>query len=221
LSQSIWRKDRPAGRGRERIAARAGASEWACRSTTSPRIEIASIDDVRTICACPAGSHRASGADRNAPMATESKPVMIIPREKALFRLDQNGVWHTDDEKFKNQRIVDYFHSMIKRDEDGYFLEQEHRHFIEKVYFPYEDTPLFVFGIIKGDGLTLCLNTGRTLKLDPESLFVKNDDLYARNGEDVMKFHPNALIAIAELIEEADGRYTIDINGKKHPIPGI
>jgi len=67
-------------------------------------------------------------------MANEQKPVMIIPKEKAVFRLDKNGVWHIGDEKFTNKKIINYFHSMIKKDKDGYFLEQEHKHFIEKVY---------------------------------------------------------------------------------------
>ena len=104
---------------------------------------------------------------------------MTIPKEKAVFRLDKNGAWHVDDEKFTNQKIINHFHSLIKKDEDGYFLEQEHSNFIEKVYFSYEDTPLIVFRVIKSDdGLILHLNTGERIKLDPEKLLMKNNNLY-------------------------------------------
>ena len=39
-------------------------------------------------------------------MANEQKPVMIIPKEKAVFRLDKNGVWYIDDEKFTNKILL-------------------------------------------------------------------------------------------------------------------
>ena len=147
---------------------------------------------------------------------------MTIPREKAVFRLDKNGVWYVDDEKFTNQKIINYFHSLIKKDEHGYFLEQEHRDFIEKVYFPYEDTALFVFHVIKSDdGLILRLNTGEQIRLDPEKLFMKNDNLYIRNDEDLIKLNDNALLSLADYMDEADDQYVINIDGKKHLIPTL
>ena len=144
---------------------------------------------------------------------------MIIPREKAVFRLDKNGVWHTGDEKFTNQKIINYFHSIIKKDKDGYFLEQEHKHFIEKVYFHYEDTPLFVFHIIKrDDGLILCLNTGESIELDQEKLLLKDDNLYIENEERVIKFNTNAILSLADYMDVVDDQYFINMDGKRHPI---
>jgi len=151
-------------------------------------------------------------------MANIQKPVKIIPKEKAVFRLDKNGVWHVDDEKFTNQKIINYFHSVIKKDKDGFFIEQEHKHFIEKVYFPYEDTPLFVLRIIKGDGLILCLNTGENIKLNPEKLLIKDDDLYIQNDEDLIKFHEKALLTLADYMDDVDDQYVIQIDGKRHLI---
>jgi len=49
-------------------------------------------------------------------MTKEAKPVRIIPREKAVFSLDKNGNWRSDGEKFRNQRIINYFHALIKKD---------------------------------------------------------------------------------------------------------
>ena len=157
---------------------------------------------------------------RNTIMANEQKPIMTVPKEKALFRLDRNGVWFHGEEKFTNKKIINYFHSIIKKDKDGYFLKQEHKNFIEKVYFPYEDTPLFVFHIIKrDDGLILCLNTGENIKLDPEKLIMKNDNLYVQNDEDLIKLNANALISLAGHMDDVDDQYVININGKRHLIP--
>ena len=152
-------------------------------------------------------------------MANEQKPVMIIPKEKAVFRLDKNGVWHIGDEKFTNQKIINYFHSVIKKDKDGYFLEQEHKHFIEKVYFSYEDTPLFVFRIIERDGLILCLNTGENIKLDPEKLLIKNDNLYIQNAVDLIKLNASAMLSLSNYMDEVDDQYVINIDGEIHLIP--
>jgi len=153
-------------------------------------------------------------------MATDPKPVKIIPREKAVFRLDKNGNWRSDNEKFKNQKIISYFHSLIKKDRDGFFLEQEHEHFIERVYFPYEDTALFVNRIIESDGLILCTNTGKHIALDPEKLFIKNDDLYLQSGEDLIKFNENALLALAGYMDDVeDDQYVIHLDGKRYLIP--
>jgi hypothetical protein len=154
-------------------------------------------------------------------MINEQKPVMTIPKGKAVFRLDKNGVWHINDEKFENKKIINYFHSLIKKDKDGYFLEQEHKHHIEKVYFPYEDTPLFVFRIIKKKGLVLILNTGENIKLDPEKLLMKNDNLYLKNNEDLIKFNDNALLSIADYMDGQDDQYVINIDGEKHLIPSM
>jgi hypothetical protein len=154
-------------------------------------------------------------------MGNESKPVATIPKEEAVFRLDKNGVWYNGDRKFEHQKIIDYFHSMIKRDQNGYYLEQEHRDFIEKVYFPFEDTALFVFRVIDKDGLTLVLNTGKQLKLDPEQLFLQNDRLYLRHDDEIVKFSEEAMFALAEYMEEADGCYFICWEGKEYPIPRV
>ena len=154
-------------------------------------------------------------------MENEPKPVRIIPREKAVFSMDKNGNWRANDEKFTNQRIVKYFHTRIKKDTDGFFLEQEHRHYIEKVYFPYEDTALFVNRIIERDGLILCINTEEQIPLDPQKLFVKNDDLYFQNGEDLIKFKENALLSLSGYMDEVDDQLVIDIDGKRHIVPGM
>jgi len=155
-------------------------------------------------------------------MANEHKPIMTIPKEKTVFRLDKNGVWYNGNEKFTNRKIINYFHSMIKKDEDGFYLGQEHTHYIEKVYFPYEETPLFVFRIIQTDeSLFLHLNTGENIKLEPEALFVRKDTLYAQNGDDLIKFSENAMIALADYMDDENDQYAIIVDGKKYTLPTV
>ncbi len=146
---------------------------------------------------------------------------MTIPREKAVFRLDQNGRWYHGDEQFTNRKIIAYFHSRIRKDDDGYFLHQEHTHYIEKVYFPYEDTPLFVFRVIGNSPLVLCLNTGERISLDIEKLCVKNDHLYLLTGEELIKFNESSMMSLSDYMDEADGRYVIEVDGKRRVIPEI
>lgn len=151
-------------------------------------------------------------------MSNELKPVRIISKEKAVFRLDKNGMWRFADEKFTHRRIIRHFHAAIKRDDDGFFLQQEHRDYIEKVYFPYEDTALFVDRVIARNGFSLCLNTGAEIPLDPRKLLIKGDQLYMHAGQDLVKFKQNALLALADYLDEADGQYAICLNGKRYPI---
>jgi hypothetical protein len=68
---------------------------------------------------------------------------IIIPKERAIFWLDKNGRWHNAHGEFEHKKIIDYFHSSIKRDENGYYLFQKRGDVQEKVYFHYEDTALF------------------------------------------------------------------------------
>lgn len=151
-------------------------------------------------------------------MNDNNENVMVIPKEKAVFRLDKHGVWHTAQGKFENQRIINHFHAAIKKDKDGFFLEQEHSKFTEKVYFPYEETALFVFHILQDDGLILQLNTGEQIRVEPEKLYVNNDSLYMEYGEEIIKFTENAMLLISKFLDDEDDEFCINIDGKRYPI---
>ena len=81
-------------------------------------------------------------------MADKRKEV-IISKEEAVFRMDKYGSWRYNNEKFQHKKIINFFHSSIRKDKHGYHIRQAHRDHVEKVYFPYEDTPLFVFDVEK------------------------------------------------------------------------
>ncbi|MGM0402298.1 MAG: MFS transporter permease [Thermodesulfobacteriota bacterium] len=144
---------------------------------------------------------------------------IIIPREKAVFYLDGQGCWRNEHGKFRNKKIIDYFHRAISRDENGYFVIQDKGGVIEKVYFPYEDTPLFAFDVYFGADVTLLLNTGKEIPLTPEQLFIKSDSLYLQSTEGLVKFTERALMKISDTFEEAEGRLFIRIGSRLYPIP--
>lgn len=153
------------------------------------------------------------------PEAARPAPTeIVIPKENAVFRLDANGCWHNQNGKFGNKKIIDYFHASIRHDAGGYFLFQDRGTCTEKVYFPYEDTALFVFSVVLGDPVTLVLNTGAQLPLEPRKLCVQKDSLYVRVGDQRAKFTDRCLMAVADLLTVEDELYVIRQGGRRHRI---
>jgi hypothetical protein len=144
---------------------------------------------------------------------------IVIPREQALFWLDKNGCWHNETGRFEHKKIIQYFHSCIKRDRDGYFLYQAHDTHTEKVYFPYEDQALFVFDVIQQNDVILVLNTGRKIKLKPRKLFMENDCLYMHLDREIIKFAEQGLLKISQLLEETDEQFYIRVKNRRYRIP--
>jgi len=143
---------------------------------------------------------------------------IVITKENAVFRLDANGCWHNESGQFRNKKIIDFFHTSIRKDDGGYFLFQDRDSFTEKVYFPYEDTALFVFDVILNDPITLVLNTGERSLLEPQKLYAQNDGLYVTIGEHRVKFTERSLMAISGLMTFEDENYFIRLSGRKYPI---
>jgi hypothetical protein len=151
-------------------------------------------------------------------MASEKKSI-IVPKEKALFWMDKNGVWHNEHGKFEHPKIIRHFNRSIQKDDLGYYLSQETDEFEEKVYFPHEETALFVVDISLGKELTLTLNTTEALTLDPAQLFTRNDALYLETPEHCIKFSQNALVKLSRHMEEVGGRFCLTLNQTPHIIP--
>jgi hypothetical protein len=143
---------------------------------------------------------------------------IIIPKERAIFWLDKNGRWHNEHGEFEHKKIIEYFHSSIKRDENGYYLFQKRGDVQEKVYFHYEDTALFAVDLIKDNDITLMLNTRKQIKLMPRNLFIHEDNLYMRMGAETIKFSERGLMKISDLLEYDNDRYFIKIKNRKYKI---
>ena len=89
---------------------------------------------------------------------------------------------------------------------------------ILKVYFNYEDNALFVFDIIKDKDIILVLNTKKQIRLRPQKLFLKDDDLFMQVGEDRIKFVERGLIKISDLIEYENKQYFIRVKNRRYKI---
>ena len=152
----------------------------------------------------------------------ETKEV-VVPKEKAVFRLDAYGRWHNEHGVFEHKKIIDYFHSSIRKDADGYHLFQKHGDdAIEKVYFTYEDTALFVFDVNipnDSDKILLILNTKEKILLDPKALFIQNDNLYLEHGGHRIKFIDRAMLRLAHRLKFDQDQYRIEFSGKIYDIP--
>jgi len=147
---------------------------------------------------------------------------IVIPEDQAVFRLDRNGRWHNASGPFEHRKIIDYFHASIRRDAGGFHLLQERGDCREKVYFPYEDTALFVFELeFDADDVVLTLNTGRKIPMLPGSLFVRNDQLYTRLDGDPVKFTERCLMKLSERLSFENGRYYLRTGAGKREIPAF
>ncbi|MBW1840458.1 MAG: MFS transporter permease [Deltaproteobacteria bacterium] len=149
---------------------------------------------------------------------SEKFQEIVIPKEAAVFRLDRNGCWRNKYGKFRRKKIIDFFHSSIKRDGAGYYVTQVRDRIREKVYFEYEDTALFVFDVVPDPDITLVLNTGRRVKLKPKKLLIKGDDLYMNLGEDLVKFVERGLMKISGYLEFDDDTYFIKVGNRRYKI---
>ncbi len=150
-------------------------------------------------------------------MKKEQREI-IIPKEKAIFWLDKNGRWHNVHGKFEHKKIIDYFHSSIKKDQNGYYLSQKREDVQEKVYFHYEDTALFAVDLIKDNDITLILNTQKQVELKPRNLFIRGDNLYMRMGEETIKFAERGLMKISDLLEYDNDQYFIRVKNRRYKI---
>lgn len=143
---------------------------------------------------------------------------MVIPKEKAVFWLDGNGRWHNAHGPFENYKIISFFNSHIRWDDAGYYVAQRRDNLLEKVYFKYEDTALFVFDISATSPIELVLNTGKRMRLMPRKLMICGDSLYMHKGDRCIKFVDRALMKLSKSIDFEDHRYTIRVGGRRYRI---
>ncbi|MBT8356594.1 MAG: MFS transporter permease [Desulfobacterales bacterium] len=149
---------------------------------------------------------------------TKQFKEIVISKDKAVFWLDSHGRWHNKHGQFEHRKIIDFFHSSIRKDKDGYFVAQATESYLEKVYFRYEDTAIFVFNVIKNESIFLLLNTKKQIKLNPEELYIKDDYLYTWDEEDLVKFNEQSMMKISKYMENDNEVYFINLNDKRYKI---
>ena len=153
-------------------------------------------------------------------MAAKELDEVVVGPEEATFWLDRRGYWCNRHGRFEHKKITAYFHASIGRDARGYFVSQINGDVREKVYFHHEDTALFVFDVKVGDDIVLVLNTGRRIPLDPAALFIRHDELYARNDDDeVIKFNESSMLKISRYLAYEQGACFLCFKGRRFSIP--
>ncbi|UCH23653.1 MAG: MFS transporter permease [Deltaproteobacteria bacterium] len=150
-------------------------------------------------------------------MPKKIKEIVIL-KEQAVFWLDRNGRWHNQFGEFQHKKIIDFFHSSIRKDKDGYFVTQTRENLREKVYFHCEDGALFVFDVVKDQDIFLTLNTGKKIKLKPKKLWIEDDSLYMQESGEQVKFTERSLMKISDLIEFDGDHYFIRLRNRKYKI---
>ena len=136
-------------------------------------------------------------------MGSKELKQIIISKEDAVFWMDKHGQWQNDHGPIEHPRIIKYFNSCIRKDEMGYFVHQKTENTEEKVYFSYEDTAVFVVGIrFDNNDVVLILNTGDSIILNPDRLYTKNDSLFAKTEDHLVKFNSGTLLKISKYLIE-------------------
>lgn len=146
------------------------------------------------------------------------KKKVVIPKEKAVFWMDENGHFCNEHGRFEHPKVIRYFNSCIRKDDDGFFVFQETDEFEEKVYFKYNKTALFVVDLRKAAPLQLILNTGQKVALDDGRLMAENDSLFFKTAEDLIKFSSQSLIKLSRYIKDLDGNMVLDVDGTIYPV---
>ena len=117
------------------------------------------------------------------PLNASESPEEWLKRIETLrravdLRLDDEGRWWHEGQRFKHLRLIEAFNA-------GIDLHPQTDEPIIRIgdrwcYFTADDTPFIVVKLYEDDGGLLArLNTGETLKLPKRSLFLRTDRLYA------------------------------------------
>jgi hypothetical protein len=155
-------------------------------------------------------------------MAQGELKQVIISKEDSVFWMDKDGNWCNEHGKFEHPKIIKYFNSSLKKDENGFYVYQKTDECEEKVYFKYEETALFVVSLKESvkekEDFSLVLNDNSKIKFDPENLFTKDDSLYLQTIDNLIKFSSRALLKLSKFIEEKDDQLSLTIKGKTYKI---
>ena len=152
-------------------------------------------------------------------MSDNQLPQVVIAKEDAVFWMDRFGQWHNAGGRFRHKKIIDHFNASIRKDENGYFVEQIRETVHEKVYFRYEETPLFVVEVSDNDPIQLGLNTGEIIFLKPDQLFVHADSLYLKKDGECIKFSDRVLMQLSMYIDFDGEAYFFQSGNERHHIP--
>lgn len=135
------------------------------------------------------------------------------------IKLDVEGNWFHNGERFINKKIIDLFNRSINMTKDGQFVISYSGYVYPIIV---EDTALFVNAILFADdaqdaSVLIYISSGETEVLDLDTLHFKNNALYCkvRGGRFDARFKRSPCYEIMSLLEETDDIYYLNICGRR------
>jgi hypothetical protein len=144
----------------------------------------------------------------------------MAPKTVSLFvdleviTLNAEGEWLSNGQPIEHETTLELFPKLLKRDEQGYFLQLQH----ETKRIVVEDTPFFVRAL-EGDrerGYMMILNDGTREPLDPSTLAYRPGRLVASvKGGELAKFKRAPYFELLKDIQEDQKGYFLILQGDR------
>lgn len=139
----------------------------------------------------------------------------LIIHDFGKLKLDQDGIWFHNDEKFNHQGIAELFSRSIVKNLDASFSLQLGT---SKVSFEYDFTPYIVIDLefIK-DNIILFTNNSNIIQIsEVDRLFLDSDyKLYMTYKEDNYSFSKKSYKFLINYFNEDDNGYFLELKDKK------
>jgi len=141
-----------------------------------------------------------------------------------LIYIDKEGKWYHEGAEIIRSDFIQFFFEHMELDEQGRYIVNWNG---QRCYVEVEDTAFVVRQVdfLGGNGsphkAIIHLSDGTKEELEPETLFVGNEDvLYCKvkGGKFPARFLRPAYYQLAEHIEEDNGQFHLLLGGKKYPV---
>ncbi len=145
----------------------------------------------------------------------------IVSAEESRIKLSERGQWFHEGEAFENEKIIEFFHRAIRKDEEGrYYLHNALDGSQEQVYFEVEDTAYFVMHLTLDTGagrLRGVLSTGAVVDIDAHTLEQDPSGvMYCRVLEnDLARLTLSAMHDLADKAQENDRGIYLELAGER------
>lgn len=139
----------------------------------------------------------------------------LIIHDFGKLKLDQDGIWFHNDEKFNHQGIAELFSRSIVKNLDGSFSLQLGT---SKVPFEYDFTPYIIIDLefIKNTIILFTNNSNNIQISEVDRLFLDSDyKLYISYKENNYSFSKKAYKFLINYFNEDDNGYFLELKDKK------
>lgn len=139
----------------------------------------------------------------------------LIVHDFGKLKIDQDGTWFHNDEKFNHQGIAELFSRSIVKNLDGSFSLQLGT---SKVPFEYDFTPYIIIDLefIKNTIILFTNNSNNIQISEVDRLFLDSDyKLYISYKENNYSFSKKAYKFLINYFNEDDNGYFLELKDKK------